>query len=62
MIAKNKIMLQIPVEKDLAETWRKFVKMTGKPQEFIFGEMFSDFLENLYSKINPERKKENAKS
>lgn len=61
MLPKNKIMLQIPVEKELGETWRKFVKMTGRTQTFLFEEMFCQFLEILNAKIE-KGKEENVKS
>lgn len=44
MIPKNKIMLQIPVEKSMATAWQNLVKLSGMKQGDLFTTIIADFI------------------
>ena len=63
MISKDKIMLQIPVRKELAKSWKNLLKETKTPAEVVFTAMYVQLLHSISGKggdQNGESKENNS--
>ena len=60
MIKNQKVMLQIPVRKNVAKSWRNIVKESGYSQEELFCSMFANMLNEIMKKGDKQDGKEDA--
>lgn len=59
-IGKNKVSLQMAVDKRVVKTWKTVVKASGLQQGELFAVIFSEFLKRSLAQANKNQKKGKA--